>query len=61
MLVYSCYKFIRRVLNEDLMGNLIFFSLCNFFLINLLYVGHLLVYLNLKDDFIFIFFTYYIL
>ncbi|CZT62672.1 hypothetical protein CYL21_4977 [Plasmodium falciparum NF54] len=64
---YSCYKFIRRVLNEDLMEDeeinpsilneivpQIFFSLCNFFLINLLYVGHLLVYLNLKDDFIFI-------
>ncbi|KOB61431.1 hypothetical protein PFHG_03181 [Plasmodium falciparum HB3] len=65
--LYSCYKFIRRVLNEDLMEEeeinpsilneivpQIFFSLCNFFLINLLYVGHLLVYLNLKDDFIFI-------
>ncbi|SBT86279.1 conserved Plasmodium membrane protein, unknown function [Plasmodium malariae] len=59
---YSCYKFVIKIFNEDLIDEELnpsilneiipqtFFSLCNFFLISLLYVGHLLVYLGIQDD-----------
>ncbi|GAW79310.1 hypothetical protein, conserved [Plasmodium gonderi] len=59
---YSCYLYIRSVTNEELIDEevnpsilneiipQIFFSLCSFFLINLLYSGYLLVYLNVQAD-----------
>ncbi|CRG98202.1 conserved Plasmodium membrane protein, unknown function [Plasmodium gallinaceum] len=77
---YSFYKFIKKILDANLLEDeeinpsilneiipQIFFSICNFLSIKLLYIGHLLVYLNLQDDVIFvpvesliIFFIYFI-
>ncbi|CRG98618.1 conserved Plasmodium membrane protein, unknown function [Plasmodium relictum] len=64
---YSFYRFIRNILDADLLEDeeinpsilneiipQIFFSICNFLSIKLLYIGHLLVYLNLQDDVIFV-------
>ncbi|EDL43562.1 hypothetical protein, conserved [Plasmodium vivax] len=59
---YSCFRFIRRVTNEELIDEelnpsvlneiipQIFFSVSSFLLISLLYLGHLLVYLNVQND-----------
>ncbi|VEV55526.1 conserved Plasmodium membrane protein, unknown function [Plasmodium vinckei vinckei] len=59
---HSCYEYIKKIIHEDLMdGELdpsilneiapqIFFSICSLLLITFLYIGHLLAYLNLKNE-----------
>ncbi|SBO24192.1 conserved Plasmodium membrane protein, unknown function [Plasmodium knowlesi strain H] len=59
---YSCFRFIRQIRNEELIDEelnpsmlneiipQIFFSVCSFLLINILYLGHLIIYLNVQND-----------